>query len=651
VATAKKRTVKKRSAKKARKSSRAGIAKAAASKKRANTSRRAAKKAKTPARKTAKKTAAQTAKKTAKKTAGKKPAAKKAPAKSPRKSAKRAGPNKPSATPNKLSVVGKTPSAGKSPKESPKAAAATKQMPVASLPATGIRKSFYITTAIAYPNGVPHIGHAYEAIATDALARFQRLDGKDVFFLTGTDEHGLKMIQTAELEKLPTLEVATRNALRFKEMDQRLNVSFDRFIRTTEEQHHRSSREIWERMADNGDIYLDSYAGWYSVREEAYYAEDETVVGEDNVRRGPQGTPVEWVEEKSYFFKLSAYQDKLLALYADQPDFIGPDSRRNEVVSFVKSGLRDLSISRTTFDWGVKVPGNSEHVMYVWVDALTNYITGVGFPDEGDANWHYWPADVHIIGKDIIRFHAVYWPAFLMSAGIPLQKRVYAHGFLFNKGEKMSKSVGNVVDPFNLANQYGVDQMRYFFLREVPFGQDGSYNHEAIVARINADLANDLGNLAQRSLSMIAKQYEGGLPEPGAFSDNDKAILTQADGMIELARTAMATQQIHQYLNAVWAVVAEANRYFAGEAPWALAKTDPPRQRTVLYVTAEVVRQIAILAQPVMPDSSARLLDSLGIAADARDFASLGGAARIEPGTKLPAPVGIFPRYIEPTAA
>ena len=650
MATAKKRPVKKRSAKKARKSSRAGTAKAAALKKRAKTSQSGARKAKTPARKTAKKTATQTAKKTAK-TAGKKPAAKKAPEKSPRKSAKRAGPNKPSVTPNKLSVVGKTPSAGKRPKESPKAAAATKQTPVASLPTTGIRKSFYITTAIAYPNGVPHIGHAYEAIATDALARFQRLDGKDVFFLTGTDEHGLKMIQAAELEKLPTLEVATRNALRFKEMDQRLNVSFDRFIRTTEEQHHRSSREIWERMADNGDIYLDSYAGWYSVREEAYYAEDETVVGEDNVRRGPQGTPVEWVEEKSYFFKLSAYQDKLLALYADQPDFIGPDSRRNEVVSFVKSGLRDLSISRTTFDWGVKVPGNSEHVMYVWVDALTNYITGVGFPDEGDANWRYWPADVHIIGKDIIRFHAVYWPAFLMSAGIPLQKRVYAHGFLFNKGEKMSKSVGNVVDPFNLANQYGVDQMRYFFLREVPFGQDGSYNHEAIVARINADLANDLGNLAQRSLSMITKQYEGVLPVPGAFSDNDKAILAQADGMIELARTAMATQQIHQYLNAVWAVVAEANRYFAGEAPWALAKTDPPRQRTVLYVTAEVVRQIAILAQPVMPESSARLLDSLGIPAEARDFASLGGAARIEPGTKLPAPVGIFPRYIEPTAA
>jgi len=624
VATAKKKTARKRNAKKARKSPRTRIVKASVLKKRAKKRTSAVKKAK----------------KTAKKT----PAAKKVSKRSSTKSAKKTRSRKPSSTPNKTSVARKAP-AGKRAK-----AGTTKAAGVAKPPTPLERKSFYITTAIAYPNGVPHIGHAYEAIATDALARFQRLDGKDVFFLTGTDEHGLKMIQTAELEKLPTLEVATRNALRFKEMDERLNVSFDRFIRTTEEQHHRSSQEIWKRMSDNGDIYLDSYAGWYSVRDEAYYAEDETVVGDDQVRRGPQGTPVEWVEEKSYFFKLSAYQDKLLALYASQPDFIGPDSRKNEVVSFVKSGLRDLSISRTTFNWGVKVPGDAEHVMYVWVDALTNYITGVGFPDESDANWRYWPADVHIIGKDIIRFHAVYWPAFLMSAGIPVQKRVYAHGFLFNKGEKMSKSVGNVVDPFNLANQYGVDQTRYFFLREVPFGQDGSYNHEAIVARINADLANDLGNLAQRSLSMIAKQHEGVLPEPGALSDNDKAILARADGMIALARAAMATQQIHHWLNAVWAVVAEANRYFAGEAPWALAKTDPQRQRTVLYVTAEVVRQIAILAQPVMPDSSAKLLDSLGIPRDARDFAALGDATRIKPGTRLPAPTGVFPRYVEPAA-
>src|ERR1700744_3320620 len=518
--------------------------------------------------------------------------------------------------------------------------------------ATNLSRSYYITTAIAYPNGAPHIGHAYEAIATDALGRFQRLDGKDVFFLTGTDEHGLKMAQTAEAEKLPTLEVATRNAQRFKDMDQRLNVSFDRFIRTTEEQHHRSSQEIWRRMAANGDIYIDTYAGWYSVRDEAYYAEDETVVGEDNVRRGPQGTPVEWVEEKSYFFKLSAYQDRLLALYNDQPDFIGPDSRRNEVMSFVKGGLRDLSISRTTFDWGVKVPNDPAHVMYVWVDALTNYITGVGHPDQGDDDWHYWPADAHIIGKDIIRFHAVYWPAFLMSAGIPVPKRVYAHGFLFNRGEKMSKSVGNVVDPFNLADQFGVDQVRYFFLREVPFGQDGNYNHEAIVARINADLANDLGNLAQRSLSMIAKQLGGVLPTPGEFSDNDKAILAEGDAMIGFARSAMATQQIHAWLNAVWSVVAEANRYFAGEAPWALAKTDPARQHTVLYVTAEVIRQIAILTQAVMPVASEKLLDSLGIpAGEARLFSALGGDRRIAPGTVLPAPQAVFPRYIEPTAA
>jgi len=626
VAKARKKTVKKGVAgKKSRKSPRA---RAAVGKK------RAAKKAKKAAKPSAKQ-------KSAKKSIAKKAA--KRPAKKP---AAKPSARRPVSTTTAKITATKRPSAGRQPKPAPMPDLAAT---VASAPAA--QKTYYITTAIAYPNGVPHIGHAYEAIATDALARFQRLDGKDVFFLTGTDEHGLKMAQTAELEKLPTLEVATRNAQRFKEMDQRLNVAFDRFIRTTEQQHHRSVQEIWKRMQANGDIYLSSYAGWYSVRDEAYYAEDETIVGDDEVRRGPQGTPVEWVEEKSYFFRLSAYQDRLLALYESQPDFIGPDSRRNEVVSFVRSGLRDLSISRTTFDWGVKVPHDSEHVMYVWVDALTNYITGIGFPDESDPNWRYWPADVHVIGKDIIRFHAVYWPAFLLSAGVPVPKRVYAHGFLFSRGEKMSKSIGNVVDPFHLADQYGVDQVRYFFLREVPFGQDGNYNHEAIVARINADLANDLGNLAQRSLSMISKQLGGVLPEPGDFSDSDKAILAEADAMIGAARTAMATQQIHHWLNAVWAVVAEANRYFAGEAPWALAKTDPARQRTVLYVTAEVVRQVAILAQPVMPESAARLLDSLGIPADARDFAALGGATRIAPGTVLPTPTGIFPRYVDSSAA
>jgi methionyl-tRNA synthetase len=622
------------------------------------------KKAKKVASATAKKRAKKAvAKKAAKKTkkAAKKPAAKKAAKKDARKPARKstkakagkpASAQKPKQATAPVAAPAPKPAATRpaTPKQAaPKAkpVAIAKPTPAAA-PAASRENIFYITTAIAYPNGQPHIGHAYEAIATDALARFQRLDGKDVFFLTGTDEHGQKMIQTAASEGMTAAQLADRNAARFKEMDEVLNVSFDRFIRTTEPAHHKSVQVVWNRMQQNGDIYVDNYAGWYSVRDEAYYDEDETSVGEDDVRRGPQGTPVEWVEENSYFFRLSAYQDKLLKLYESQPDFIGPDSRRNEVMSFVRGGLKDLSISRTTFDWGVKVPNDPEHVMYVWVDALTNYITGVGFPDETDPRWHYWPADVHIIGKDIIRFHAVYWPAFLMSAGVPVQKRVYAHGFLFSKGEKMSKSVGNVVDPFNLAKQYGVDQVRYFFLREVPFGQDGNYNHEAIVARINADLANDLGNLAQRSLSMIAKQLEGRLPEPGEFSDNDKAILAQADGMIAIARTAMATQQIHQWLNAVWAVVAEANRYFAGEAPWALAKTDPARQKTVLYVTAEVVRQIAILALPVMPASADKLLDSLGVPASERNFAALDGARRIAPGTSLPAPVGVFPRYVEP---
>ncbi len=646
MAKAKKTVAKKKAArkqaKKAAKSARkaAGKRTSAAAKK----GRKAA--AKAAVKKAGKKTAKKPAKKAVKKAAPRRAAKKAVAAKSGAKkdAAKKSAAKKPAA---KVTVTN-TPQAAKplTPKAPPKPAKVKTAAASQSVSPARAKNSFYITTAIAYPNGAPHIGHAYEAIATDALARFQRLDGKDVFFLTGTDEHGQKMIQTAQKENMTPLELATRNAARFKEMDQRLNISFDRFIRTSEKQHHESTQEIWKRMAANGDIYLDSYAGWYSVRDEAYYAEDETVVGEDNVRRGPQGTPVEWVEEKSYFFKLSAYQDKLLALYENQPDFIGPDSRKNEVVSFVKSGLKDLSISRTTFDWGVKVPGDEEHVMYVWVDALTNYITGVGFPDEGDKDWHYWPADIHIIGKDIIRFHAVYWPAFLMSAGIPVQKRVFAHGFLFNRGEKMSKSVGNVVDPFSLADAYGVDQLRYFFLREVPFGQDGNYNHEAIVARTNADLANDFGNLAQRSLSMIAKQYQGVLPQPGEFSDNDKAILAMADGMLEQARTAMATQQIHQALNAIWAVVAEANRYFAGEAPWVLAKTDPARQRTVLYVTAEVVRQIAILAQPAMPESCAKILDILGIAPEARDFAAL--AIRIEGGSQLPPPAPVFPRYVEP---
>jgi methionyl-tRNA synthetase len=514
------------------------------------------------------------------------------------------------------------------------------------------KPSYFVTTAIAYPNGLPHIGHAYEAIATDAIARFMRLDGYDVYFLTGTDEHGQKIQQTAAREGLSPRELLDRNVPRFRAMVERMNCSNDDFIRTTEKRHRDASVAIWERMAQAGDVYLDKYAGWYSVRDEAFYDESETTLGADGVRLGPNGTPVEWVEEESYFFRLSAYQDKLLALYAEHPDFVLPKERLNEVASFVKGGLRDLSISRTTFDWGIPVPDDPKHVMYVWVDALTNYITAVGFPDTAsEAYRRYWPAALHVIGKDIVRFHAVYWPAFLMSAGLEVPRRIFSHGFLFNRGEKMSKSVGNVIDPFALADAYGVDQLRYFLLREVPFGQDGNYSHDAIVARINADLANDLGNLAQRSLSMIARNCGGVLPQPGAFTPADQAILAAADAMVGKARDAMATQQLHQVLNHVWAVVAEANRYFAGEQPWSLAKTDAARMGTILYVTAEVIRQVAILAQPVMPTSAGKLLDLIAVPGGERDFARLGGTHRLAVGNSLPAPSGVFPRYVEQDAA
>src|SRR5471032_2210258 len=400
---------------------------------------------------------------------------------------------------------------------------------------------FYVTTAISYPNGVPHIGHAYEAIATDAIARFMRLDGYDVYFLTGTDEHGQKMQQTAVKEGLTARQLRDRNVPRFEAMVKTLNCSNDDFIHTTEARHYRASEAIWARMQDNGDIYLDKYAGWYSVRDEAYYSEDETHQNEHKVRLATKtGTPVEWVEEESYFFRLSAYQKKLLDLYASVPDFVLPKERLNEVASFVQGGLKDLSISRTTFDWGIPVPGNPKHIMYVWVDALTNYITAIDYPNtESEKFKRYWPAALHVIGKDIVRFHAVYWPAFLMSAGIAVPKRIFSHGFLFNRGEKMSKSVGNVIDPFALADAYGVDQLRYFLLRDVPFGQDGTYSHEAIVNRINADLANDLGNLAQRSLSMLAKNCSGILPRPGTFTEADQALLAQAAALPAKSRAAM----------------------------------------------------------------------------------------------------------------
>jgi methionyl-tRNA synthetase len=510
------------------------------------------------------------------------------------------------------------------------------------------RGAFYITTAISYPNGAPHLGHAYELIAADAIARFKRLDGYDVFFMTGTDEHGLKMVQTAEKAGIDVRELAEINARRFKEMGEALDASPDRFIRTTEPQHYASCQELWRRMKANGDIYLDQYEGWYSVREEAYYDEKELTVASDGSKLSPQGTPVEWVTERNYKFRLSAYAQRLLDLYESSPDFISPETRRNEVVSFVKGGLQDFSVSRTTFRWGVPVPDDDAHVMYVWADALTNYITGVGFPDESDPQWRRWPADVHIIGKDIIRFHAVYWPAMLMSAGLPLPKRVFGHGFVLNKGEKISKSVGNVVDPFDLVEAYGVDQVRYFFLREVAFGQDGSYSHEQIVNRINAELANDLGNLAQRSLSMIAKGCGGRIPPQGALTEADRAMLAMAHALPDVQRGHVKDFALHEMLNAIWAVTGEANRYFAAQEPWKLAKSDPPRRDTVLYVTAELLRVVGICCLPFIPTAAAKLLDLLAVPLDARMLADAAPAPSLNAGAPLPEPQGIFPRYVEP---
>lgn len=510
-------------------------------------------------------------------------------------------------------------------------------------------RPYYVTTAITYPNGDPHIGHAYEYIATDAIARFKRLDGFDVRFLTGTDEHGLKMVETAAAEGIGTAELARRNSDVFQRLQERLNISFDRFIRTTDPDHHEASKEIWRRMAAAGDIYLDTYSGWYSVRDERFFVESETRRLEDGTRLATEtGAPLTWTEEQTYFFRLSAYADKLLAHYEANPDFIAPEVRRNEVVSFVSGGLRDLSISRTSFDWGVHVPEHPDHVMYVWVDALTNYLTGVGYPDtDSEMFRRYWPADLHMIGKDIIRFHTVYWPAFLMSAGIELPRRVFAHGFLLNRGEKMSKSVGNVVDPVALIDEFGVDQVRYFLLREVPFGQDGSFSEEAVVTRINTDLANELGNLAQRSLSMIAKNLDGALPQPGEFTTADTDLLTTADGLLERLRANFEAQAMHLALEAVWLMLGEANRYFSAQQPWVLRKSeseaDQARFRTVLYVTCEAVRIAALLVQPVMPESAGKLLDLLGQAPDRRAFVDVG--TRLVPGTALPAPTGVFPRY------
>ena len=466
---------------------------------------------------------------------------------------------------------------------------------------------FYVTTAISYPNGPPHIGHAYEAIAADVIARFQRFQGRDVRFQTGTDEHGLKMAQAARAESVEPREFADKMSRLFQEMCDRLNVSYDRFIRTSEPDHYRASQAIWKAMEERGDLYLDRYEGWYSVRDEAYYEPEELTSAEDGTKLSPQGTPVEWTVEESWFFRLSKYQQPLLDHYSANPGFIQPESRRNEVVRFVEGGLKDLSISRTSFDWGVPVPGSNNHVMYVWLDALTNYITGLGYPDDTELWQRYWPADVHMIGKDVVRFHAIYWPAFLMSAGIELPKMVYGHGFLLTRGEKMSKSVGNVVDPLALAESFGVDALRYFLMREVTFGQDGSYSAEAIVNRVNAELANSFGNLAQRTLSMIFKNLDGVLPAAGQ-SVEDRDLLDKVTAACTELERRFGEYAFSAGLEAWMAAVFACNAYVDTQAPWTLRKTDPERMAAVLGTLVAAVRQLTVAVAPVIPESADKLL-------------------------------------------
>ena len=510
---------------------------------------------------------------------------------------------------------------------------------------------FYITTAISYPNGKPHIGHAYEAIAADVIARFQRLQGRLVRFQTGTDEHGLKMARKAEEQGRTPRDLADEMSGYFRQMCDALNVSYDRFIRTSEPDHHRASQAIWQAMEAAGDLYLDRYEGWYSVRDEAYYDESELVEGEGGAKLSPQGTPVEWTVEESWFFRLSKYEGQLLELLK-RPGFLEPASRRNEMIAFIEQGLRDLSVSRTSFDWGVKVPGSDGHVMYVWVDALTNYLTGLGYPDDMG---EFWPASLHLIGKDIVRFHTIYWPAFLMSANLPLPKKVFGHGFLLNRGQKESKSLGNVTDPVELAERFGVDALRYFLIREVAFGQDGSYSPEAIVQRANGELGNAFGNLAQRTLGFIAKNLEGYLPairghdaaDTALFETVDRAITTEIPEAFE----SLALQQaVEAWLQAVFAC----NAYIDAQAPWTLRKTDPERMETVLATLYICIAQLAVAISPVIPASSAKLLDMLGVPEGLRNLEGIRShwySPLAESDYHLAAPTPLFPRLELPAEA
>ncbi len=498
--------------------------------------------------------------------------------------------------------------------------------------------SFYITTPIYYVNDKPHVGHAYTSVACDVIARFKRLDGHAVHFLTGTDEHGQKVEKSAIAAGVSPQTFVDSVSVHFRDMARCMNISDDDMIRTTEPRHIRAAQALWQRMHERGHIYLGSYCGWYSVRDEAYYQESELIEG-----KAPTGAEVEWVEEPSYFFRLSAFEEPLLAHYEACPDAIGPHARRNEIISFLKGGLKDLSISRTTFAWGIPVPGDPKHIMYVWLDALANYLSALGFPDKTPLMEQFWPANLHIVGKDILRFHTVYWPAFLMAAELPLPRRVFAHGWWTVEGEKMSKSLGNVVAPADLVAQYGLDQTRWFLLREVPFGNDGNFSREALRLRINSELANNIGNLVQRTLSMVHKHFDGKIPPVS----ND-AFEQEATDMIyknhNHHRDNINNQLLHFELEEIVSISSYANGYIDRMAPWALKKTDPEKMGHVLYVLVEIIRCIAIYLQPITPYSASSILDTLNIQLEKRSFKELNAGSRLPSGAAIQAPSPVFPR-------
>ena len=527
-----------------------------------------------------------------------------------------------------------------------------------------VSKNFYITTPIYYVNDSPHIGHAYTTIACDVMARFMKLDGYDVKFLTGTDEHGQKVDKAAKNAGVEPQAFTDEVSKRFLNLvnggDNILNVTNDDFVRTTEERHKEAAHELWLRINSHGFIYHSVYSGWYSIRDEAFYQESELVNG-----MAPTGAPVEWTEEESYFFKLSEFQEPLLKFYEQYPDFITPKSRYNEVVSFVKGGLKDLSISRTSFKWGIPVPDDEKHVMYVWIDALTNYLTGIGFPDtEGDDYTKFWLADeedrkkqkkthpdyevgraVHVVGKDILRFHAVYWPAFLMAAKLPLPKKIVAHGWWTIEGEKMSKSLGNVIAPKDLVDEFGIDQTRYFLMREVPFGNDGNFSREAMRQRVNSELANNIGNLAQRTLSMINKNCDGKVP---TYINKTGG----GEGIIKKLHSYMKNFEYHSVIDMITSISANMNEYIDKKAPWTLKKEGKIEEmEDVLYTLAEHIRHIAILLQAFSPSAASKILDQLAVPENERSFAHLSEKYALKPGTLLPKPEGVFPRFEEKKGA